>query len=263
MKIIFSDIDGTLVNDNKHVTPKTKKSIQAWLNAGNLFVPVSARMPVAIKTITDEISTKLPLVSYNGGFIVDANGEVIHSATFSKDLAEKIIAYVEDHNLDLAWNFYSGNDWFSPKLEANLAEEELVHVVSTKATREDIKNLPDPHKLLLIGQAEVLDELLPILQDKFSELYMVKSAPHLLEITRKGIEKGSAVKVINQYFNLNPADTWAFGDNFNDLEMLQAVAHPYLMDNAPDELKKSFSNITSDNNHDGVGEIVEKLGILS
>lgn len=138
MKIFFSDIDGTLINNQHQVTPATKQAINQEIDAGNLFVPVSARMPEAIMTVADTITDHYPMIAYNGALILDQDGKEIFSKTMSAKDAEEIVSVVEEKYPDLAWNAYSDHNWYSPKMEANLNEEKIVQVESTKAHASDL-----------------------------------------------------------------------------------------------------------------------------
>lgn len=259
MKIFFSDIDGTLINDDHQVTPKTKDAIRQKLAQDNLFVPVSARMPEAIMTVADTISDHYPMIAYNGALILDQNGKEIFSKTMSAVDAEEIVGVVEAKYPDLAWNAYSDHDWYSPKMEANLNEEKIVQVESTKAHASDLADKKEFHKLLIIGDPDELASLQVSMKDQYPKLNFVKSSPILLEIFSKEVNKGEAVKFFIDYEKVDVNDTWGFGDNFNDQEMLKTVGHSVVMGNAPDELKQQADNITSDNNHDGIAEFLAKL----
>lgn len=260
-KIIFSDIDGTLINSDLQVTPKTRDAIRKQIMHGNLFVPVSARMPKAIMTAAGQITNSCPLIAYNGALVLDEMGKPLNSQFMKSETAAEICDFVEQADSDTAWNVYSGYNWFSAMDHNDRVkrEEEIVQVKSLPTSLNHIKELKGVHKVLLMGEAEVLDKMKPVLQQKYPELYMVKSAPHLLEIMIKGVKKGEGVKIMAKAFDVPMEDTWAFGDNYNDEDMLEAVGHPVLMGNAPQELQNKFENITSDNNHDGIAKALEKM----
>ncbi|WP_276804122.1 Cof-type HAD-IIB family hydrolase [Lactobacillus hominis] len=260
-KIIFSDIDGTLINSDLQVTPKTRDAIRKQIMSGNLFVPVSARMPKAIMTAAGKITNSCPLIAYNGALVLDEMGKPLNSQFIKAQTAAEICEFVERSNSDTAWNVYSGYNWFSP-LTPNARvkrEEEIVQVKSLPVAINHIKELKGVHKVLLMGKPEVLDKIKPILEEKYSELYLVKSAPHLLEIMIKGVKKGAGVKIMADAFDVPMKDTWAFGDNYNDEDMLDVVGHPVLMGNAPKDLQEKFANVTLDNNHDGIAKALEDL----
>ncbi len=259
-KLIFSDIDGTLINQDLEVTPKTRDAIRKQIMHGNIFVPVSARMPKAIMTAAGQITKVCPLVAYNGALVLDETGRPIVSKFMKADTAVKICQYVEGQNNGSAWNVYSGYDWYrnQPKSQLVQNEEDIVKVTSKPASLDVIKKLKGVHKVLLMGKPENLDKMQPELKEKFPELYIVKSAPHLLEIMVQGVSKSYGIKQLAKAYNVDLKNCFAFGDNYNDEDMLKIVGHPFLMGNAPADLKKRIGSVTLDNNHDGIAAVLDK-----
>lgn len=259
MRLIFSDIDGTLINDQHQVTEATKLAIQKRIKAGDIFIPVSARMPQAIETVGNVIASNYPMICYNGALILAKDGQEIASHPMPIDEATEIVATIEQSYPDVAWNVYAGTKWLSPKMSANLNEEKIVQVKSTKASAKDLPELSTCHKVLLIGEPKRIDELQDKLRAKYTDLNIVKSSPILLEIMAKGIQKGAAVQQMINFFKAPLENTYAFGDNYNDEEMLKVVEHSVAMGNAPADLQKVVSEVTLDNNHDGIAEVLNKL----
>lgn len=262
-KIIFSDIDGTLINSQHQVTTTTRDAIRKQIIAGTLFVPVSARMPKAMMTACSSITNSCPLVAYNGALVLDEMGRPLNSQFMKTETAIKLCQIVDNLQDDTVWNVYSGYNWLSPKKATTSPfieqEENVMGVKSLPVTLEQLKKLQGVHKILIIGQPAKLDNLKNTLAKRFSELDFVKSAPHLLEITVKNVSKAQGVKMMAEAFGISLENCWAFGDNYNDEAMLQLVGHPVLMGNAPTDLKDKFKVITADNDHDGIAKVLNKL----
>lgn len=261
-KLLFSDIDGTLINSDLKVTSKTRDAIRKQIIKGNIFIPVSARMPQAIMTAAGQITKSCPMVAYNGALVLDELGQPLISRYLKAVTAAEICSYVEQLNNGIVWNVYSGYDWYyfpgnNAKLVKN--EEEIVKIKAQASSIAQVNQLKGVHKVLLMGSPEKLDKSQLDLRELYPELYIVKSAPNLLEIMVKSVSKGEGVKVIAQAFNVKLANCWAFGDNYNDEKMLEAVGHPVLMGNAPADLKKKYDQITLDNNHDGIATVLDQL----
>lgn len=256
MKLIFSDLDGTLLNTKHQIDNKTRVSILNQIENGNIFVPVSARMPQAIRNAVNSLGSGLPIIAYNGGLILSGEGQKLYSKTFSIDLAFEIIKLLTQDYPDLAWNVYSDDIWLSPRKLANLNEEKIVKLESKYAEIDQIRELANCHKILLIADPVQILNFKKELSIQYPDLNCVCSADNLLEINPKGIDKGTAIKKVMDYYKVSFDDTWAFGDNFNDLPMLREVAHPVLMANAPDVLKSRGFQLTNDNNHCGIAEVL-------
>lgn len=257
-QLIFSDIDGTLINSDLKVTPKTRDAIRKQIIKGNIFVPVSARMPKAIMTAAGQITKVCPMVAYNGALVLDEMGHPVVSKFMPAKTAMQICQYVEKQNNGTVWNAYSGYVWYAQNDgELIQKEEKIVDVKATVLPVDKIATLKGVHKLLIMGQAEKLDPMKEELTQKFPDLYLVKSAPHLLEIMVKGVSKSYGIKELADDFGVDLKNCYAFGDNYNDEDMLEAVGHPYLMGNAPEDLKQKFT-VTLDNNHDGIAKVLGK-----
>ncbi|MDF7639912.1 Cof-type HAD-IIB family hydrolase [Lactobacillus sp. ESL0791] len=261
-KLIFSDIDGTLLNSDLQVTPKTRIALRQQIIAGNVFIPVSGRMPQAIMTAAGQVMKTCPMIAYNGALVIDEMGRPLSSQFMTAKQALEICQYVEENAIEsCSWSVYSGNDWYCSIHKSQLIrqEEKIVAVQARPSSIAEIKNLRGVHKVLILGKPEKLDQMKDELQPRYPKLCLIKSAPNLLEVVLKGVSKGDGIRVMAQEFNVPLEDCWAFGDNYNDEAMLKVVGHPVLMANAPSELKKKFRVITSDNNHDGMAVILNKL----
>lgn len=262
-KLIFSDIDGTLINDDLKVTPKTRDAIRRQIIKGNIFIPASARLPKGMMTAVGQILKVCPMIAYNGALALDETGRALITRFFDAKKAAEICRYVDEQNNGSAWNIYSGYVWYcaekkSPRVEH---EEKIVNVQATPASLEKIKKLQGVHKALIMGEPEELDRMQKELSAKFPDLSFVRSSKILLEVVLKGVSKASAVKILANEYKVPLKNCIAFGDNYNDEEMLEEVGYPYLMGNAPESLKKKIGadHVTQDNNHDGIAEALEKI----
>lgn len=256
--IIFSDIDGTLINSDLQVTDMTRQSIQRAVQAGKVFVPVSARMPEAIKPIIDGIGIESPIISYNGALIQNQSKEVIASHPMQTQIALDICHFVQEKYPTIVWNIYSFHDWYAIDRKDwwIVREEQIVNVQSKEAKLSELQELEAVHKVLLMGDSSVIGPLENHLKQVFPELSIAKSSPSFIEIVAQGIEKGLAVKIFAEYMGISLEETIAFGDNFNDLSMLQTVGKGFVMGNGPKEVQKAIGNVTADHNHDGIAKVL-------
>ena len=262
-QLIFSDLDGTLINDDLKVTAATRDAIRRQIINGNIFVPASARLPKGMMTVVNQILKVCPFIAYNGALALDETGKVLISRFFNAKEAAEICRYVDEQDNDAAWNIYSGYVWYcseqkSPRVEH---EESIVKVQATPTTIEQIAKLQGVHKGLIMGEPKDLDRMQAELTAKYPDLTFVRSSKILLEIVLKGVSKASAVRIVAQEYGVDLKNCIAFGDNYNDEDMLEEVGYLFLMGNAPAELKQKFApaQITADNNHDGVAKALAKI----
>ncbi len=262
-QLIFSDLDGTLINDDLKVTAATRDAIRRQIINGNIFVPASARLPKGMMTVVNQILKVCPFIAYNGALALDETGKVLISRFFNAKEAAEICRYVDEQDNDAAWNIYSGYVWYCSEQKSSGVEHEesIVKVQATPTTIEQIAKLQGVHKGLIMGEPEDLDRMQAELTAKYPDLTFVRSSKILLEIVLKGVSKASAVRIVAQEYGVDLKNCIAFGDNYNDEDMLEEVGYPFLMGNAPAELKQKFApaQITADNNHDGVAKALAKI----
>ena len=144
--------------------------------------------------------------------------------------------------------------WYSSTEDSNLVkkEETIVGVNSTKVNIDQITSLQGVHKGLIMGKSEEIDRMQKELSVKYSDLDFVKSSPTLLEVVLKGVSKKSAIELVAQEYGVELKDCIAFGDNFNDVAMLQTAGIGVAMANAPQPVKEAANIVTTDNNHNGI-----------
>ncbi|WP_312315076.1 Cof-type HAD-IIB family hydrolase [Streptococcus parasuis] len=259
IRIIFSDIDGTLINDDLVVTENTKQSLIKAREQGSLIVPVSARMPKAIRPILNSFMMDFPIISYNGALIIDEKGQELESHSMKKGSAIEICRFIMATK-EVVWNVYSGDSWYSqsrnnPWIQR---EERIVGLSSEEASLFEIENLSEIHKLLLMGDSVKILEIETKLKNDYPYLSISKSSPHYLEVMANGIHKGEAVSFLAAYYGVNIKDTIAFGDNFNDLDMLLTVGQGFVMANGPEIVQQRVGQTTTDNNHDGIAHVLNR-----
>ena len=119
--IIFSDVDGTLLNSKHEITTKTLNILKEKIATGTYFAIVSARSPSGIYPIVNTYNLKCFIISYSGALILDENREVIFSKGMTKENAQVILDFIEHNKLDLSWCVYSMDDWIvKSKLDLSL-----------------------------------------------------------------------------------------------------------------------------------------------
>ena len=251
-KIIFSDVDGTLLNSSHKVLPGTVYAIRELKKKGIPFVIISARSPSGIRPILQENHFTCPMISYSGALVLDENENVLYSEGFSRDDAAEMIRFIESNQLDCTWNIYSMDTWIvkdrsDPRVRR---EENIVKANSIEGSALSLDPSAKVGKILLMCNP---DKILDIEQ---------ASSDILIEIMQGGITKSTGVTELCRLWNIPMEDTLAFGDHYNDLEMLETVALPFLMGNAPEELKERFENVTASNNDEGIYKALLRLGII-
>lgn len=252
---VFCDIDGTLLTSGHQVTPGTAEKIRELSRRGVPFVLTSSRMPAAIYPVQEEIGIRGPIVSYGGSLVLDENRNPLESVGVSMELASRIWKEFPPETEECCFCAYSGDTWIATDRNHPLIrlEEEITSAFAVSGSMEEILPLGAPiHKLWGSGPAALMDETALRLKEKFPRCTICKSAPHLLEIMDGRVSKAHAVHVLCEKWGISPEETVSFGDNYNDMEMLQATGMSVVMGNAPKEVKAAASWTTADNDHEGL-----------
>lgn len=263
-KIVFSDVDGTLLNTRHQVLPGTLLAIKSLQKQDIPFVIVSARSPSGIYPIQEKYGFNCPVISYSGALIMDESKRVLYSKGFSRDLAGKVIEFIEASRFDCSWNIYSKDTWVvKDRKDPRVAREEnIVQAKAVEGTVEILSEDADVGKILCICDPDCILDIERKLKKEFPSLSVVKSSEILLEVMHGSVTKGSAVKTLCGMWGIPLSNTVAFGDNYNDVEMLETVAMPFLMGNAPEELKIKFPNVTESNDEEGIYAGLTKIGLI-
>ena len=255
-KCVFSDIDGTLLNSKHQISEKTKKKVQQLAIQNIPFVLVSARMPKGMHYFLDELQIKAPMVSYSGGLILDENQKVIYSKGFSVEMAKRLYEYIK-YYYQIPVNFYVENHWMVDEIDEGIEEESII--TGLKPEKLDLNGIKKVHKLLVIAESGIVDRLEMSLKEKFSGLKIYKSKDTYLEIMDESVSKSSAIQFLCDKMKIGLHQTVSFGDNYNDLEMLETVKYGIAMGNAPGEIQKKAKTIARDNEHDGIACVLKKI----
>lgn len=264
-KAVFCDIDGTLLDSNHALPPRTAERVREVADAGTPFVLVSARSPGSIFPIQDAIGIRGPIVCYSGALVLDHDRSPVHSLGIPPALAGEIKARIAAGRPDTAATVYSFNRWIvddaaDPRV---VLEAQITGAVPTEGGVEDALSGSEAHKIFCISDREATLAMEAELVRHYPDLSICKSSVKFLEIMNGAATKGNALRYLCQAMRIPPEETVSFGDNFNDIGMLEAAGLGVAMGNAPEEVKRHADRVTLDNDHEGVRAVLEELSFQS
>ena len=262
-KIVFSDVDGTLLNSAHELTPLTEQAIRTLKEKEIPFVIVSARSPSGIYSILREYDFRCPIVSYSGALIMDEDKKVLYHKGMSVKNAAEVIKYIEDNKLPLVWNVFSYDQWITGDKKSSevMLEESIVKTESEEGNMESVLG-DEVHKIFCMCKPGTIWDIEEKLKKAFPQYSIAKSSDTLLEIMEAGVVKAEAVKILCELWKVKTENTAAFGDNYNDVEMLEAAGHGFIMANAPEELLKRFPDHAGSNDEDGIYYALQKINYI-
>ena len=273
IKAIVLDIDGTLTNSKKEITPETKAALMKAQKAGIWLAIASARSRHGLARFgrwLDFEHNHGILIAYNGGLIVDAeSGETLYSKAMPKELAREICEYLKGFNvipmIDKGRYMYL-NDAFNGIIHVGGKEFDVIRY-ETRSNEFRICEIDDlaafidfdVPKILVAAEPELLDELESQLAEPFKDRAKVgRTAPFFFEYNAYGVDKAVAMKDAFSSIGIGYDEMMAFGDAQNDAGMIKAVKYGIAMGNAVDSLKEAAFDITDDNDHDGIAKAIYK-----
>lgn len=262
-KIIALDIDGTLTNSQKEITPRTRYALIEAQKAGKKIVLASGRHPFGIKDIAKDLFLGQYggyIMAFNGGKILDCTtGRTIVSKDFPKEYLPDILSLLKEssltvHTYDDKRIITGGNMNDYSNVERDILKMEMVVVDDFAAAVPETIN-----KLLLSGEPAEIDEYNNILENRYDGLLDVyKSAPYFLEIMPFGVTKGSMLPILLKKLDITNEELIAFGDNYNDMTMIGYAGFGVAMGNAEADVKKIANYVCESNDDDGVAKTIEK-----
>ncbi|TDT63687.1 Cof-type HAD-IIB family hydrolase [Fonticella tunisiensis] len=257
IKLIASDMDGTLLNEHDKLSDEFFHIIEKLKKKNILFVAASGRQYYNLKNKFSKVKDDIIYVAENGSYVVYKNKE-LYSKTLDKEVVNsliKIIRQIEGCEIILcgkkaAYVEKNYND-FIKEVEKYYLKYEII---------ENLEEVNDDILKIAIcdfkGSAENSNKILK--PDWGDKLQVTVSAKIWLDIMDKGVNKGVAIKFLQEKFNIKPEETMVFGDYFNDLEMFKSAYHSYAMENAPEEVKRQARYIAGSYKRNGVLEVIKR-----
>ncbi|MBR5287117.1 MAG: HAD family hydrolase [Clostridia bacterium] len=266
MKTLYaSDLDGTLLRSNETLSPYTCATINALVEKGMLFSYATARSYVTASRVTRELTARIPLIVYNGTFIIDnVTGKVLHAQAFDCDVCAVLDDLLSQEVYPIVYAMIDGKETFTYVDQCCTAG--MRHFVDSR--KDDPRKRPvDDASRLYDGAAfyiTCVDEeskLKPLYQ-KYREIchcvYHVDiyTRTRWLEMMPKGATKANAIRHLQRMLECDRLVV--FGDGKNDIEMFQIADVSCAMENGEQELKAVASSVIGSNDQDGVAQWLDE-----
>ncbi len=261
IKLIVTDVDGTLLNDNHELHPDFWEIEEQLTKRGILFSIASGRQFYNLETKFEKIKDRTMFFAENGTY-VSHQGKELYVNPIEKSAAINFIKIgreLENTSLVLC-----GKDSAYIETKDEDFKKEINKFYERLQVVEDLTQVEDTYlKVTLCNFNGVEDNTFPHFSN-FTDRYKIAIAAKVfIDITALDANKGNAIKGIQKELNISAEETLVFGDYLNDLEMMQVARHSYAMKNAHPEIIEASNFVTShDNNNNGVLRTIESLGLL-
>ncbi len=258
IKLIATDIDGTILIPEGEFTEGVKKCIRELSAKGIKIVLVTGRMNAAAKLIAKDLGLDTPVISYQGGLVTEGD-KILYERYLTEEQTERILEWSEKVNIHI--NLYNNDVLYSEN-----EGPEVKRYCNNLHTHYEVKKFSEIkktkiNKLLAIDydNPERISRYEKELPAIFPDLYIVKSTPYFLEFSNKEASKYCAVKFLQNYWGISEAETLAIGDQNNDISLLKAGGVKVAMGNATEELKQCADYIADTVFNDGFVKVAEKF----
>lgn len=260
-KIAFTDIDGTLLGPDRNLTPATISAV-AQLKGRIPFILVSSRMPRQMYHLQEALQIlDLPLIAYNGGYI-SHNQKGLYSVEIPVGIVERIVQYNQKNpQTQVHLSLFHADKWYVEEMDywAHREEKNTKASPEVKSNKEVIELWKSTsigaHKIMCMGDKEKIEKLYNYLEEEFSDqLHLYRSKDTYIEIANKKVSKLTGIQQVLKecYPQITLPEVVAFGDNYNDIEMLKGVGLGVAVANAREEVKTVADQITKHHKEDGV-----------
>lgn len=264
-RILFTDLDGTLLNDEKEITPGNQAAINEALAAGHKIVVTTGRALSSGLLIAERAGLTREgcyVITFNGGLIYEpARDEIIYENTMPMEPAKDIFRMALEKGLHI--QTYSNTRVLALEETDDLKRyAQIVEMDYEIFSNIDEALEKEPCKVLCLNYHVpfAMADFKKEVDAKYSDVVdTFFSSEYLLEIVPKGTSKGNAVRWLCDHLEIPIENSVAAGDAPNDIEMLKAVHVGAVMKNAYPGVREYGNYVTeNDNNHDGLAEIVRK-----
>lgn len=259
IKLIVSDVDGTLVPDgSKELNPELFETILKLREKGIQFAVASGRPLSSVEATFEQIKKKIFYIANNGAYI-GCSGRSLYTYPIEPELVRGLIEAVRRHQ-DLDVTFAAPEhdyvDGKNEELYRWMTEGYQMQVTRVK----DLLELTEPCiKLSLFKSSGIEEAARDIVKEFGGCLKMTCSGDMWLDAMAPGVNKGMAVRTIQESLDILPEETMAFGDQLNDLEMLNQAYYSFAVANAREEIRRAARFQADSNVNDGVLKIMKQL----
>ncbi len=273
IKVIIMDVDGTLFNSDKKVSPETKRALIKAQELGIKVVLASGRPTSGLIALGKELQMDKHnglFVSYNGSKVVDCQTmNTLFNEALSVEEGKAVLEHMKKFNvypmIDKDEYIYVNNvfaDYIHVNGEShNVIQHEARGGNFLLCEKEDLADFLDyrVNKILTAGEPDYLQEHYQAMMEPFKDtLSGMFTAPFYFEYTAKGIDKANALDTVLKPMGFTQDQMIAFGDGMNDISMVEYVGTGVAMENAVQELKDVSQYVTTSNDGEGIAKALHK-----
>ncbi len=262
-KALVLDIDGTLTNSKKEITPATRQAIQELMKRGQKVILASGRPTPGMRRYEKELELDRYggyLLSFNGAKIVDCyTGEILYQRILPLTFLPGLYRFARENGCGLIT--YLGSDVISAFPPDEYVElEARINGLPVKEAENFLEFVDfDINKCLMTAEPEKAALFEEQLQERYGgRASIYRSEPFFIEIMPQNVNKAASLDKILPVLGVSREDTVCCGDGFNDISMIEYAGVGVAMGNAQQAVKDAADYVTATNDEDGLIQVIEK-----
>jgi hypothetical protein len=260
IRLLVCDVDGTLVDKQKKLTPATIAAVARLHDAGMGFTIISARPCSGMLPLAEALGIDAPMAAFNGGIVFCRDGSVASHVTIDEDVARGLFDLIGDVPVE-RWVFADDRWYASSDRGAHVGSERIASNQAPIVTSDFSPLLDRADKITLVSDDPAL---LAGLADRAMAAFgtratVAQSQAYYLDVTALLANKGDGVAALADAFDVPLAQVAAIGDQANDLPMLARVGVSVAMGNGPEAVRHAAQHVTLGNDQDGVAHAIDTL----
>lgn len=263
IRLIVTDLDGTLLNSAHEVSPRTEAAIRAAQARGVAFTVATGKTFPSTVALIERFDIRLPVICGNGTSVHAVTGEVLYEDPIPLDLAVEAVAFAAEHAMTPV--VYIQGGLVAPVWDANVDELVEHHEPAPEIVPDlvaALRNSHRPHKIIMMNQdLATVSAFQETLEARFAGRGQVlrSGLASVVELLPRRVSKATALQVILDRTDYTADETMTFGDNCNDLAMIQMAGFGVAMGNSPSDVQDGADFVTHSNDEDGVALAVERF----
>lgn len=260
IKLVLTDMDGTFLNNSGDFNRELFNDLKKLVNEkGVVFAPVTGKQCERVEELFGEDANDLWIVG-DSATRIKHQGEFVYESLLSNQLGLEIIHLLENISMEHTIIACTRD---GAVIKANIPQEEAVIVRNSYAKVRYVSNFneitDDFVKITIHDPSFNCFETREKLSPFFESAYIVASEEAWIDIANANVHKGTTVEHLQRLLNVTPDETMAFGDGYNDIELMTRASYSFAVQNAVQELKDSANYVTRSNEDDAVMKTIIQI----
>jgi len=257
--LVVSDVDGTLVDKTKQLTPGVIAAVGRVRAAGLGFTIISARPRSGMMPLAQTLAIDSPMGAFNGGIVFTRDGAVLCHHLIDRAVVEGVFALTAGAAID-TWVF-ADDRWYASSGHGGHVASERIASDQAPIVRDDFTDLYDrADKITFVSDDPALLAGLAEQAKAFADRATIaQSQSYYLDVTALAGNKGDGVAALADAIGVPLAETAALGDQFNDVPMFARAGVSYAMGQGPEAVRATATHVVAGNDRDGVAEAISAI----